>query len=1202
MKLLYFNSLFFNAKKYSLSFILLSLVFFINHNSFAQVIPIAGETECFVAGNGGVFTDPGGLAANYPNCACETVTTLCSTDGSAITLNFTFFDVFATFDYVEIYDGMMPSGTALFNNGTGGANAGDITLAAMMTSAGTTSFTGTTGCITMLSYFTGVVDYEGWAADITTASGATHPGDNLTCGTNLSCLAPPNIDITNITANSADATWMASDSAMSYNIEFGLGGFTLGTGTMSNTTNLSMPLTGLTQNTTYDFYIQSDCGNGELSNFAGPFSFTTTFANPCDYTIQLYDSFGDGWNGSILNVSVGGIGTDYTILPTQNGGDSAIYTINAGSNIPLIFTYTAGSFQNEVSYNILDPNGNIIFSDGPNPATGVVFETFACPTCPGALNLTVDQVFGLSADVSWIDSDSAGVYIVEYGPTGFLPGTGTTFSTTAANAMIPGLDENTEYDFYVIKNCDNGDTSALTGPETFMTIALNDVGIVGINSPLSGCGLGEETISVIMENFGSNPQSLIPFFYSVNGVPVPINVPLDGYYTNVIGKDSMEVLEFEAKYDFSAPGTYEIAAWTEMDPDSDMNNDTFYYTITSIPTIPDFPYAQNFETDNGGWAVSDDSQNPSWDFGAPAGTDISNAASGVNSWVTNLTGNYNNNELSYVVSNCFDFSGLTDDPVISLSVNYDSETNWDGGWLESTIDGGQTWTKVGAVGTGINWYTVTNINTGLGDVWAGNSGGWILAKHTLDGMAGEPNVRFRFGFGSDGSVNGFDGIGIDDVAIFIPVANDLAAQSVTNATLLECGDPNDQVTITIVNNGTANQTGFDVGYQVDGGLPVVENVGALINLAPDESAQYTFTTPFNSAVGGTINITAWTDLAGELNVVNDTTTYAFQIFQETPLREDFEAGTVIPQGWTSDGIVGNGHNNISNVIYRNMYSSIPSFEVVSPPIGPIEVGDTMTFDYRYTDWSAGDEATILGDGDSLVVEVSTDCGMTYNTLLTIDQNNHITSADLATVEVDISSLAGQNVVFRWSASWGTGDYWMDIDNINIWQCGSFDLVADITDESVEGFSDGAATIIPTGSAGPYTYAWSNGNLTQSATGLEPGTYTVAVLDGFGCTDQVEFTIAPGAVNTNEIEALKKIVLAPNPTDGIAILDMAFSENVDLKIEVINVMGQVLFQTFKDNTIEERIDINMTDFASGMYFVRVSVDNQTIVKKLMKGSN
>ena len=107
-------------------------------------------------------------------------------------------------------------------------------------------------------------------------------------------------------------------------------------------------------------------------------------------------------------------------------------------------------------------------------------------------------------------------------------------------------------------------------------------------------------------------------------------------------------------------------------------------------------------------------------------------ASGINAWVTNLNGNYNNGEESYVVSNCFDFSSLTADPTISLSINLDTETSYDGGWLDASIDGGLTWTKIGAIGSGVNWYNFNNTFKQLGEVWAGNSGGWIFAKHALN--------------------------------------------------------------------------------------------------------------------------------------------------------------------------------------------------------------------------------------------------------------------------------------------------------------------------------------------------------------------------------------------------------------------------------------------------------------------------------------
>ena len=1296
MESFYFKLLNHNRKR-SFSFLIVLLAFFSTQTLFAQIIPTAGETECFVAGNGAVFADHGGTAANpvtgsdpagfYFNCGCETVTTLCSPDGSAITLDFTAFDIFATFDYIAIYDGDSDAGTLLYGNATGAPNANDNLLTDMIASNGSSMFTGTTGCITVSLFATAVVNRLGWEADVTVASGATHPGDNLPCGTNLNCLAPPNISVDNLTNASADITWAVSDSADTYNIEYGLAGFTLGTGTLTNTTNLFLNLTALMQNTAYQFYIQSDCGGGEMSNFAGPFSFTTllscpaptnvmitdvnstfvdiswdasfaaigynieyglagfalgsgtvinttnlsttisgliqntaydfyvhsdcdnevsnnalvnsftsTFNNPCDYTIELFDSFGDGWNGSVLNVTVGGISTDYTFTT----GNSAVFTINAGSNLPLIFTYTAGAFQNEVTYNILDPDGIIIFSDGPFPATGVVYETFACPTCPGATNLAVDDLFGLSANVSWMDSDSAGIWQVEYGPTGFLPNTGAgiSFTTTDPFASLIDLDENSTYDYYVIRFCDNGDTSALAGPFTFTTITLNDVGILEISSPLSGCGLTDaEVITITMTNYGSNPQSLVPFKYSVNGATAAINIPLDGYFTNVIGNDSIVVLEFETTADLSLPGTYEIAAWTELDGDSELGNDTAYYTVTNIPTISDFPYAQNFEVDNGGWSVSADGANQSWAFGEPNGTDISNAASGVNAWVTNLNGNYNNAEESYVVSNCFDFTNLTSDPTISLSINFDSETSYDGGWLDASVDGGITWYKIGGIGSGVNWYNINNTFNQLGEVWAGNSGGWIFAKHELTGVAGEADVRLRFGFGSDGSVNGFDGVGIDDVAIFIPVANDMASQTVVNTTTMECGDPNDELTLTLVNNGTATQTGFDVGYNVNGGTDVVENVGSL-TLAPDETATYTFTTPFNSTGAGTYNVTAWTNLAGELNVTNDTTTFQFATYRVLPFKEDFEGGT-LPNGWSSDEFnpVTEFHSNISFVAFDNMYSFDPLFELVSPPIGPISDGDSLFFDYRYVDFSGnGANAATLGVGDSLKVQYSLDCGITYTDLFLITQDNHITSNELATVNIGIASLIGESVKFRFLGIWGTGDYYLDIDNINIFQCASLDLATSMTPESNAGELDGIISVMPNASQGPFTYVWDTGDSTATVTGITAGTYEVTVTDGFGCVDVATIDLM---VNIDEIDDIQSINLFPNPTMDLATLDMTFSKTVDVQVQIINIMGQILFETSIGKTMEEKVELNLENYPDGMYFVRVKVDSQTIVKKLMK---
>ena len=83
----------------------------------------------------------------------------------------------------------------------------------------------------------------------------------------LSCPAPTNVMITDVNSTFADISWDPSFAAIGYNLEYGLAGFVPGSGTVLNTTNLSTTLSGLTQNTAYDFYVHSDCDN-EVSNNA----------------------------------------------------------------------------------------------------------------------------------------------------------------------------------------------------------------------------------------------------------------------------------------------------------------------------------------------------------------------------------------------------------------------------------------------------------------------------------------------------------------------------------------------------------------------------------------------------------------------------------------------------------------------------------------------------------------------------------------------------------------------------------------------------------------------------------------------------------------------------------------------------------------------------------------------------------------------
>ena len=72
-------------------------------------------------------------------------------------------------------------------------------------------------------------------------------------------------------------------------------------------------------------------------------------------------------------------------------------------------------------------------------------------------------------------------------------------------------------------------------------------------------------------------------------------------------------------------------------------------------------------------------------------------------------------------------------------------------------------------------------------------------------------------------------------------------------------------------------------------------------------------------------------------------------------------------------------------------------------------------------------------------------------------------------------------------------------SVTITQPSAISLTTSVTN-SCTGNATGTATVNSIGGSPAYTYNWSNGQTTQTATGLSGGTYTVIVIDANGCTN------------------------------------------------------------------------------------------------------
>ncbi|MFM7589744.1 MAG: hypothetical protein ACKO55_11590, partial [Bacteroidota bacterium] len=310
-----------------------------------------------------------------------------------------------------------------------------------------------------------------------------------------------------------------------------------------------------------------------------------------------------------------------------------------------------------------------------------------------------------------------------------------------------------------------------------------DMGVVAITSPNDGCGLSASSnVTVRVRNFGAATQSNIPVFYSINGgnainevIPGPVNPGDTLSYT------------FAATANLSVAGPYNFAAATASANDGDPANDGTNRLVTSYLLVNQFPYAQDFENGPAGWISG--GANSSWALGTPAGTVINSAGGGTKSWVTNLAGNYNANEASYIQSPCLSFASVYN-AVLNMKVWWHAEVGWDGGQVQYSLDGGNTWIVLGNGSSGLfNWYNDTlTFGPATGRmVWTGNlptsnpptSGGWVNARHSLAALNFQPNVLLRVAFYSDASVQD-EVLGVDDISIDLPPAVYMGVIAVTS--------------------------------------------------------------------------------------------------------------------------------------------------------------------------------------------------------------------------------------------------------------------------------------------------------------------------------------------------------------------------------------------------------------------------------------
>jgi len=378
------------------------------------------------------------------------------------------------------------------------------------------------------------------------------------------------------------------------------------------------------------------------------------------------------------------------------------------------------------------------------------------------------------------------------------------------------------------------------------------------------------------------------------------------------------------------------------------------------------------------------------------------------------------------------------------------------------------------------------------------------------------------------------------------LVNDVAIISINNAISdfnLICATESIIVKATVRNTGINPQSNFTMSYQLSGEPTIDEVYTGTLNSGQQEV--FEFATPLEINANGDYTLTVTVDLPGDLNTSNNEQVLAFYAFveaTEVDFEETFETNGFPPPSWAITNpdngdtweertdVVGID-DNVTTAAYLNNYNYNAAGEEDLITTQVFDLTDTedalLTFDLAKAQYST----TLF---DALRVEISSDCGTTFETVY------EKTDLDLSTVPGYVTSL--------WSPASGDD-----------WRTEQIDLA------SYEG--------------GTIQVRFININNYGNSTFI----------------DNIN-VVGDAIILGSEDNLLSGISMYPNPAGDKTFVDFGGTSFSTSTIKVANSLGQTITQLAPASA--NRVAIDVSNYATGLYFVTISADGQIATKKLI----
>ena len=222
------------------------------------------------------------------------------------------------------------------------------------------------------------------------------------------CLSPSNLDSANVETNSVDLSWTDNASATSWEVSFGLKGFTAGSGTQLIVTSISFSLAGLSSYTDYDWYVRAICAAGDTSMWSDTASFSTLCASPTGvFASNLTRTTADlSWIENNATAA-----TSWELKYQLAGSNNTLGTTIALTNL----LFNLQGLNSDTDYDLCV---RAICAAGD---TSLCSDTLSFTTlaCDAPSNVLSSNIGAGSADLNWTENGTSGQWVVSFGPPNF---------------------------------------------------------------------------------------------------------------------------------------------------------------------------------------------------------------------------------------------------------------------------------------------------------------------------------------------------------------------------------------------------------------------------------------------------------------------------------------------------------------------------------------------------------------------------------------------------------------------------------------------------------------------------------------------------------------------------------------------------------------------------------------------------------------